>query len=78
MEPKINVTEETRLADILSAYPWLPDELVRRDGRFKVIRSPLTQALIRRATVRDAAKRTGYPAGEIMEMLHEIVREHIE
>jgi len=38
----------------------------------------LTQALIRRATVRDAAKRTGYPAGEIMEMLHEIVREHIE
>ena len=73
MEAKINVTEETRLADILAAYPWLPDALIRLDDRFKAVKSPLVQALIRRATVADAAKRTGYAAEDIIKMLNDLV-----
>ena len=27
----------TKLTDILKEYPWLPDELEKLDGRFKII-----------------------------------------
>ncbi len=74
MEKKLNVTEDTRLSDILSAYPWLPDTLADLDARFKKLRSPLAQALIRRFTVADAAKYAGYPARELMEQLDKLVK----
>ena len=30
MEPLIEVRADTPLRDILEAYPWLPEELIRR------------------------------------------------
>ena len=57
MEPLIRVKADTPLRDILDAYPWLPEELIRLEPGFRIIRSPLMQALIRRSTVADAADR---------------------
>lgn len=76
MEPLIEVRADTPLRDILEAYPWLPEELIRLDARFRILRSPLTQALIRRSTVADAAKRVGQPVEKLLERFDRMIRDH--
>ena len=73
MLKKIDVTPETRLNDILTAYPWLPEALIAMDPAFKKINNPVVRALIKRSTVADAAKYTGHPAGELIARLDTLV-----
>ena len=78
MEPLIRVKADTPLRDILDAYPWLPEELIRLEPRFRIIRSPLMQVLIRRSTVADAAKKVGQPVEKLLDRFEQIIREHEE
>ncbi|MBQ9196062.1 MAG: DUF1858 domain-containing protein [Clostridia bacterium] len=75
MLQKLNVTPETRLADVLEAYPWLPEALIQKDPKFKKINNPVVKALIRRSTVADAGKYAGvspeYLIGELNRLLDE-------
>ncbi len=32
----MEINAQTKLTDILDKYPWLPDELAKLDGRFKI------------------------------------------
>ena len=73
MQKKLNVTPETRLADVLDAYPWLPGALIDRDPAFKKINNPVVKALIRRSTVVDAGKYAGYPAERLIAELDRLV-----
>lgn len=73
MQPKITVSNQTRLADILAAYPWLPDALIAIDPQFKKINNPLIRALIMRSTVEDAARRVNVPAPELIARLDALV-----
>ena len=74
MEMEIN--EQTKLKDILAAYPWLPDALIQMDGRFRIINNPIGKMLIRTATVADAAKKAGYPAEHVLEELKKLIAKH--
>ena len=78
MEPLIRVKADTPLRDVLDAYPWLPEELIRMEPKLKIIRSPLMQAMIRRSTVADAAKKVGQPVEKLLDRFEQIVREHKE
>ena len=69
-------TPETKLKDILAAYPWLPDTLAQMDERLKVVKSPLVKALIQRATIQDASKRSGYPVEQIISELQKVIAAH--
>ena len=73
MREMITVNENTKLKDILAAYPWLPEELIRRDARFKKINSPLIRGLIQRFTVADAAKYAGYDAELLLNEFHKLI-----
>ena len=69
-------TENTKLKDILAAYPWLPDTLVQLDGRFKIINNPIGKMLIRTASLGDACKKAGYPADKVIEELKKLIAAH--
>lgn len=73
MISKIDVTAATRLADVLAAYPWLPDALIAMDPGFKKLKSPVVRALIKRSTVADAARYAGVGAPELIERLNALV-----
>ena len=73
MREMITVNENTKLKDILAAYPWLPEELIRRDARLKKINSPLVRGLIQRFTVADAAKYTGYDAELLLSEFRKLI-----
>ena len=70
------LNENTRLKDILDAYPWLPEALIQIDGRFKIINNPIGKMLIRTATVGDACKKAGYSADAALEELIKLIAAH--
>ena len=72
----MELNENTRLADIVAEYPWLPDALVQMDSRFKIITSPLGRLLIRTATLGDACRRAGYPLETVIEEFHKLLAAH--
>ena len=70
----MKLTKDTKLKDILAAYPWLIDEAVKRDGRFKALRSPLGKLLIAKADIAEAARRTGIDAETIIDNIETMIR----
>ncbi len=74
----MNLTEKTKLKDILAAYPWLIDEAVKIDGRFRALRSPLGRLLIAKADVAEASRRTGIDTDEIIRAIEDMVQNHKE
>ncbi len=42
----MEINAQTKLTDILDKYPWLPDELAKLDGRFKIIKTPVGKMMI--------------------------------
>lgn len=72
----MEINEQTKLKDILAAYPWLPDALIQIDGRFKIINNPIGKLLIRTATVKDAANKAGFPVEQALEELKKLIAKH--
>ena len=72
----MEINETTRLKDILSEYPWLPEELMKIDKRFGIINNPVGKLLIRTATLGDASKKAGYPAQTVVDELNKLIEKH--
>ena len=68
--------ENTKLADILAAYPWLPEKAAQMDKRLQIINNPIVKALIKPATLADASKRSGYPVDEIIREMQTLIDAH--
>ena len=72
----MNLTKDTRLKEITAAYPWIIDEAVKIDGRFKALRSPLGRLLIAKADIAEASRRTGIDADTIIHAIEEMIANH--
>lgn len=68
--------EKTKIADIIAAYPWLPEKAAQMDKRLEIINSPIVKALMRHATLADASKRSGYPVDKIIREMQKLIDEH--
>ena len=67
---------ETRLKDLEEAYPWLVDEVAGMDPRLKVAKTPVGRMLIRKSTVADVSRLSGYPVDKVLEELRKILAKH--
>ncbi len=65
--------KNTKLTEILKKYPWLPDELVKIDGRFSVVNSPIGKMLIKNATIADLCKKAGISSEDALKKLDELI-----
>lgn len=72
----MEINRNTKLTDILAEYPWLPDELIKIDGRFKVIKTPLGKIMLRNATIADAVEKTGLQEDVIISELKKMIESH--
>ena len=50
------ITENTKVKELLEDYPWLLDEAIKLDERFKMVNSPMGRMLLKKATLIDLAK----------------------
>ena len=62
--------EKTRVASGHCCNRW------QMDKRLQIINSPIVKALIKRATLADASKRSGYPVEEIIREMQKLIDEH--
>ena len=63
----------SKLTDILAAYPWLPDSL---NAGFGIIQSPIGKMMIKNATVADLSRKIGATDDEVIEKLREMIDRH--
>ena len=66
----------TRLADIVDAYPWLPETVAKMDERLRIVNTPIGRMLIHKATLADAAKKSGYSVEQLIEELNKLIAAH--
>ena len=68
--------ENSRLSDILDAYPWLLQVLPDYDPRLKKLTNPAVRALTKNYTVRDVSKATGHSPEKLLDKLRRLALEH--
>lgn len=69
------IDENTRLQDLLSAYPGLKEELPKINPAFQMLHSPLAKALIPKATVKIMSERSEMNLDELIEKIQTYVDE---
>lgn len=69
----MEINGNTKLTDILAQYPWLPDELVKLDSRFKIIKTPIGKMMLKNATVADAVEKTGLSQDVLLAELQKLI-----
>ena len=69
----IEITPETRLADVFEAYPHVKDELASRYLPFKMLKTPLGKIMLKKATIHDAGERSGLGEKTVIIMIKEAI-----
>ena len=69
----MELTKETKLSDLLSSYPWLLDEAVRIDVRFKILNTPIGKMLLKKATIEELSKKAGLEETVLIDMITELI-----
>lgn len=72
----MNYDNNSKLTDIIAQYPWLPDELIKIDSRFKIVKTPVGKIMIKNATVADLSEKSGIPTEDLLKKLQEMIEEH--
>ncbi len=72
----MEINRDTKLNDILAEYPWLPDELAKIDGRFKIIKTPIGKMMLKNATIADAVEKTGLQEDVLIPELKKLIEAH--
>lgn len=72
----MNYNSQTKLTDILAEYPWLPEELIKLDSRFKIVNTPIGKMMIKNATLADLSEKAGLSTDELLQKLQEMVDRH--
>lgn len=69
-------TADSRLSDILEAYPWLLGLLPEYDPKLKALANPAVRAMTKKYTVADVSRHTGYSTEKLLDKLRRLALEH--
>lgn len=62
--------------DLLKEYPFLKDELPKKNKKFKMLKTPMAKVLMRNADITEMSKRSGMSVDEIISMLNGLIENH--
>jgi len=72
----IEITSNTKLSALMREYPWLVDEAVKMDSRFKVLKSPVGKLFLKNATIGELSEKAGLSAEEIIGQVKNWIGQH--
>ena len=72
----MDITKETKLADLFEAYPWLKDEITKISDKFRLLNSPLGKVMLNKATISEMSKKSGMDTDAIIEKITVLIAEH--
>ena len=67
----LEIHSDTRLKDLFDIYPHLRKELAARYPSFKMLNSPLGRIILKKATIRMAAERSGLGEEQLIKLIKE-------
>jgi prefoldin subunit 5 len=72
----MNITRETKLAELLREYPWLREEIVKVNEKFSMLNSPLGKVMEKKATIAEMSKKSGMDEDALIVRITELIRAH--
>lgn len=69
----MTIEKDTRLEELMQAYPWLLDEAEKLDPKFKILNNPIGKAFLKKATIEDLSKKAGLTVEEITDWLEQTI-----
>lgn len=72
----MNITQETKLAELLKEYPWLREEIAKVNDKFSMLNSPLGKIVERKATIAGMSKKSGMDEDALIASIAELIRAH--
>lgn len=72
----MEIKENTKLAELLKDYPWLLEEAVKLDERFKMLNNPLMKALVQNATIQDIADKGNLNVKDVISEIQKMIQNH--
>ena len=72
----MNITRETKLAELLREYPWLREEIVKVNEKFSMLNSLLGKVMEKKATIAEMSKKSGMDEDALIVRITELIRAH--
>ena len=72
----MEITKDTRLADLITQYPWLKAEMAKVNEKFKMLNTPVGKIMLGKATIAEMSKKSGMEVEAIIERIMEIIENH--
>lgn len=69
----MDINSNTKVADILSHYSWLLDELAKISDRFKMAKTPMGKMMLKKAIIAEMSKRSGVDENTLISKLNELI-----
>lgn len=72
----MEINKETKLADLIAQYPWLKEEIVKVNEKFKILNSPIGKIMLGKATIAEMSKKSGMDIDDIIGKIKELISKH--
>ena len=75
-DDNMEITKDTKLADLIAQYPWLKEEMAKVNEKFKMLNSPIGKIMMGKATIAEMSKKSGMEAEVIIGKIKELIVKH--
>lgn len=65
----MTISRNTKLEELMQAFPWLLDEAQTLDPKFRILNNPIGKAFLKKATIEDLSKKSGLSVEEILDWI---------
>ena len=72
----MELTSKTKLKDLLEEYPWLKDEIIKVNNKFKLLHTPLAKVMLGKADLSMMSEKADMDVDVLIEKLKELIASH--
>ena len=72
----MEITKDTKLADLIAQYPWMKAEIAKVNEKLKMLNTPVGKIMLGKATIAEMSKKSGMEAEAIIGKLKELITNH--
>lgn len=72
----MEITKDTKLKDLIITYPWLKDEMVKVNNKFKMLNTPVGKVMLGKATITEMSKKSDMDADLLISRISDLIKAH--
>lgn len=72
----MEITKDTKLKALIITYPWLKDEMVKVNNKFKMLNTPVGKVMLGKATITEMSKKSDMDADLLISRISDLIKAH--